>query len=164
MTAALSEWVKCYWIKFILNCTESKWVASSVTLVCTESQTTHEPLASLSLLWFQEILEIKFGIFFFFFFMRSWPFVSQSIRRHDFDCWNILGIIQFLVSVHVCVRTVVCMFFPLRAISEGQSVSNFEPNMSQRVWHGTCLFCFCKIEFCCKMHMREFCTEVTIVP
>lgn len=123
-----------------------------------------EPLASLSLLWFQEILEIKFGIFFFFFFYEvmairqpkhpsPWFWLLEYFRHHTVfsECSRVCS--------HSCVYV-----FPLRAISEGQSVSNFEPNMSQRVWHGTCLFCFCKIEFCCKMHMREFCTEVTIVP
>lgn len=163
MTAALSEWVKCYWIKFILNCTESKWVASSVTLVCTESQTTlnlwHHSRSCGSRKFWKSNLE-----FFFFFFYEvmairqpkhpsPWFWLLEYFRHHTVfsECSRVCS--------HSCVYV-----FPLRAISEGQSVSNFEPNMSQRVWHGTCLFCFCKIEFCCKMHMREFCTEVTIVP
>lgn len=44
-------------------------------------------------------------------------------------------------------------------------MSNFEPNLSQRVRHKNVLVCFCiKIKFCCKMHMQKFCTEVTILP
>lgn len=165
MTAALSEWVKCYWIKFILNCTESKWVASSVTLVCTESQTTHEPLASLSLLWFQEILEIKFGIFFFFFF---YEFMAIRQPKHPSPWFWLLEYFRhhtgFSECSRVCSHSCVCMFFHW-----GLFLRVKVCQILSRIWASEfdtvrACFVFVKIEFCCKMHMREFCTEVTIVP
>lgn len=91
--------------------------------------------------WFQKILGIKCG---------------QSIRHREFDCWYMCA----FACVHMCAYTFMCLF----SIEGYFWGSNFEPNLSQRVWHKTCLFCFCKIKFCCKMHMQKFCTEVTILP
>lgn len=63
-----------------------------------------------------------------------------------------------------CVLAHLCVCFPLRTNFEGEIVSDFKPNLSQRVWREMCLFCFCKIKFYCKMHMQKCCTEVTILP
>lgn len=160
MTAALSQWVKCYWIKFILNCTESK--LSGFT--CDSCQTT------LTFFWHQSRSVVPGNL--------RGSNLNFFVRRHGRSSakasvamifWLLVcfWVIVLFSWVSTCVFTKLCVCFPLRAISEGQRASNLEPNLSQRVWrHDTTRACFsfCKIEFCCKMHMQEFCTEVTILP
>lgn len=135
----VSEWVKCYWIKFILNCTESKWMALSVTCVCTESQTTLN-------FWHhtRSVVPGNFGDQIWTFVKVSWPFPRPKASvANIFDCWFILGCRHtFLVSVHVCAHTVICMFsiegyfWGLKCV---KFWAKFEPASLAR-----CLFCFCK--------------------
>lgn len=148
-----TEWVTE--VEFTLNCTESKRAALSATSRAPRAK-WHWTFGITVTSWFQEVLGVKSDSC-----KRSWPLLSQSIRHREFfDCWYMCA----FVCVFTCVLTHFCVCFPLRAISEGQIVSSFEPNLSQRGWHKMCLFCFCKTKFCCKMHMQKFCTEVTILP
>lgn len=112
-------------------------------------------LAVFSLRGFQEIKGIKFDSC-----KRSWPFLSQS--THELTVG--ICVHNTFSYAFTCVLAHLCVCFPLRTNFEGEIVSDFKPNLSQRVWREMCLFCFCKIKFYCKMHMQKCCTEVTILP
>lgn len=148
MTAALSEWLnvtELSWIHFKLH-----WIKASgfkCDSVCTESQNDTELLASPSLRDSR----------------KFWGSNLTRVRGHSSAKASVTMSLTVGVSVHyaslVCSRVclhIFCVCFPSRAISEGQIVSNFEPNLSQRVWQEMCFFFFVKSKFCCKMHMQKF--------
>lgn len=139
MTAALSELLNK--VEFTLNCTESKRVALRATLSAPRAK-WHWTFGITFTSWFQKIL------------------VESSVAKASVTVSLTVGTCAF-ACVHMCAYT----FMSLFSIEGYFWGSNFEPNFrASEFEHKTCLFCFCKIKFCCKMHMQNFCTEVTILP
>lgn len=139
-----TEWVS------ELNVTESSWIHFKLHWIKVSGWTCDpdtEPEASPLALWFQETLGDQ---------IWSWPFLSQSVRPHEFDCWCVLCTMHLEVCVHMYAYTFSVCVFPLRAIFWG---SNLKPNLSQQVWQVMCLICFflsffffIKSNFVAKMH------------
>lgn len=91
---------------------------------------------------------------------RSWPFLNQSVRHHEFDCWY-LRALCILVCVHVCACTLMCLF-SIEGYFWGSNCvkyrDKFEPtNLTQNVLFSVfLLFFFVKSNFVAKCTCKNF--------